>query len=557
MPVEFLSDDEAAGYGRFPGVLTRPDLDRWFFLADDDRELVAGHRGDHNRLGYAVQLVTARFLGTFLTDLADVPRVVVDYLAVQLNVRDPSCLKRYGERSKTRLEHVWEIRRVLGLVEFGEARDELETWVRAAAWTTGDGPTALFVDAVAWLRTRNVVLPGVSVLARLVARVRDETTARLWDTLTGLLSEADCLGLDAMLVVRDGGRVCDLERLRKGPVTVSGPSMLKALDRISEIDALPCGVGLDVVPERRVVELARYGLAGKTGLLKRHPPARRHAILVASVRYLRRRATDDALELLDELVANELVGNAVRSADKGVIREHSRMTGAASSLATAVRVLLASADQPVRPTLEEVMTEIETVVSRGELTAAVVTIDELVPEPGEDEWRALLAARRIGTVSGFLRELTARIEFGADPEAALTSAAMKAIPVLLDRRGRLTVADIDLSVVTGNWKKLVLGSGGTIDKNAYVFCVLIGFHRHLKRRGIYTSRSALTGGSILLRSPRSTTRTRSSHCAARLLGFSQEWNSPKLCLRSWGGNHGSWKRSDHSRVAAAGSKVST
>ncbi len=374
--------------------------------------------------------------------------------------------------------------------------------------------------------------------------------------LTGLLSEADCLGLDAMLVVRDGGRVCDLERLRKGPVTVSGPSMLKALDRISEIDALPCGVGLDVVPERRVVELARYGLAGKTGLLKRHPPARRHAILVASVRYLRRRATDDALELLDELVANELVGNAVRSADKGVIREHSRMTGAASSLATAVRVLLASADQPVRPTLEEVMTEIETVVSRGELTAAVVTIDELVPEPGEDEWRALLAARRIGTVSGFLRELTARIEFGADPEAALTSAAMKAIPVLLDRRGRLTVADIDLSVVTGNWKKLVLGSGGTIDKNAYVFCVLIGFHRHLKRRGIYTSRSALTGGSILLRSPRSTTRTRSSHCAARLLGFSQEWNSPKLCLRSWGGNHGSWKRSDHSRVAAAGSKVS-
>ena len=79
------------------------------------------------------------------------------------------------------------------------------------------------MDAVAWLRTRNVVLPGVSVLARLVAPVRDETTARLWDTPTGLLSEADCLGLDAMLVVRDGGRVCDLERLRKGPVTVSGP----------------------------------------------------------------------------------------------------------------------------------------------------------------------------------------------------------------------------------------------------------------------------------------------------------------------------------------------
>ncbi len=136
------------------------------------------------------------------------------------------------------------------------------------------------------------------------------------------------------------------------PPATAASSWTSPLDRISEIDALPCGVGLDVVPERRVVELARYGLAGKTGLLKRHPPARRHAILVASVRYLRRRATDDALELLDELVANELVGNAVRSAEKGVIREHSRMTVAASSLATAVRVLLACTDQPVRPTLK-------------------------------------------------------------------------------------------------------------------------------------------------------------------------------------------------------------
>lgn len=51
VPVEFLSDDEAASYGRFPGVLTRAELDRWFFLADDDRELIAVHRGDHNRLG--------------------------------------------------------------------------------------------------------------------------------------------------------------------------------------------------------------------------------------------------------------------------------------------------------------------------------------------------------------------------------------------------------------------------------------------------------------------------------------------------------------------------
>ena len=118
-------------------------------------------------------------MGTFLADPLDVPQIAIDYLAGQLDARDPSCLKRYGDRAKTRLEHVWEIRRALRLVEFAEARPNLETWVRATAWTTGDGPTALFVEAVAWLRTRNVLLPGVSILARLIASVRDETTVRL------------------------------------------------------------------------------------------------------------------------------------------------------------------------------------------------------------------------------------------------------------------------------------------------------------------------------------------------------------------------------------------
>ncbi|OUC95244.1 hypothetical protein CA984_19295 [Streptosporangium minutum] len=50
----------------------------------------------------------------------------------------------------------------------------------ARSWTSGDGPKAIFTDGVGWLRERKVLLPGVTVLARLVARVRDDTTKRLF-----------------------------------------------------------------------------------------------------------------------------------------------------------------------------------------------------------------------------------------------------------------------------------------------------------------------------------------------------------------------------------------
>ena len=125
--------------------------------------------------------------------------------------------------------------------------------VDARAWNSGDGPTAIFQYAVRWLRENDVSLPGITRLTRLVARVRDDATQRLWDTLYELLTHEQRFALDLLLEVSAGGRVPELERWRTGPSRSSGPGLVKALDLVSEV--LGAGFGkLDLdaaVPRRR------------------------------------------------------------------------------------------------------------------------------------------------------------------------------------------------------------------------------------------------------------------------------------------------------------------
>ena len=357
-----------------------------------------------------------------------------------------------------------------------------------------------------WLRERKVLLPGVTTLVRLVARVRDETTHRLWRMLEALLTPAQRRVLDRLLEVPPGMRVSDLERWRKGPPPRgSGPAIIAALDQVAEIQGLGlAGLGAEaVVPPRRLSELARYGMTADAWLIRRHPDDRRLATLLATARFLEAKSVDDALELLDLLMSAELLNKAQREADRDKARRHPRLARASARLAVAVEALFESdgwGGPDEEPRVSQVWEAIEAVVSRADLRAALMLVSETVPPPGAedpDDWRAELLGR-YPTVSGFLKLLPSVISFGATAEGAPVLAAMRALPDVLAYRGKLPAPLIpgrliDEGVVNGPWRRLVFGhpahADGAVSRHAYAFCVLEQFWRGLKRRDIWADAS--------------------------------------------------------------------
>ena len=100
--VDFLTDDEAAAYALYTGAPSRADLERMFFLDDDDRALVDRHRGEHMRLGFRPPTRDVRWGRGVPGGPAGCPRVVLDFVAEQLGIADASQVKKYTGRTKTR-----------------------------------------------------------------------------------------------------------------------------------------------------------------------------------------------------------------------------------------------------------------------------------------------------------------------------------------------------------------------------------------------------------------------------------------------------------------------
>ena len=137
VPTGFLTGDQARRYGRFADEPTPNQLARHFHLDDADHAFVAEHRGEHNRLGVAIQLGSVRLLGAFLDDPAEAPTSAVRYAADQLAIeRCAEAIAAYAA-SEGRWRHGLRIRQRYGYRRFADSgvAFRLHRFLYALCWT--------------------------------------------------------------------------------------------------------------------------------------------------------------------------------------------------------------------------------------------------------------------------------------------------------------------------------------------------------------------------------------------------------------------------------------
>jgi TnpA family transposase len=456
---------------------------RYFHLDDADCSLMLKRRGDHNRLGFALQLCTVRFLSTFWVNPTDVPAGAVAYVAAQLSIADSECLTRYLEREATRWEHAAEIQQHYGYRDFSQQPEHwrLVRWLYERAWLSAERPSILFDLATARLVERKVLLPGVTVLARLVASVRDRTANRLWRVLSQLPNPKQRARLEELLQITDNTRSSSLDRLRRSPTRQSAPALVDALNRLVEVRALGVNT-LDVsaIPPSRLKVLARTAASVRAQAIARMPSSRRIATLLAFVHVLEATAIDDAIDLLDLLIG-DLVATSKRTGEQERLRTIKDLDAAALRLSQACSVLLDAtyADKLVR-------SEVFTRISKEQLTQAVSKVEALARLPDDDYYDVMM--RRWKHIRLFLPRLLHTINFEGTEAGQSILEALHFLYTIEGRR-KFDMSAVPLTCVSKSWLRLVLNSKGEVDRRAYTFCVLEGLRHALRRRDVFVSPS--------------------------------------------------------------------
>jgi TnpA family transposase len=477
MPVNFLSPTQRQNFGRYADTPSADDLARYFHLDDTDLALISPKRGEHNRLGFALQLTTVRFLGTFLEDPLEVPAAVLSLLSRQLAIPLADTLDAYGEGRQRQL-HMAEIRARYGYRDIADSivGFRLTRWRYALCWTGTDRPSVLFERATDWMLSHKILLPGVSVLERFVAKVRARVEQRLWKRLGQDVTQEQRRQLEALLIVPTGARRSQLDQLRCGPVTVSGPSLVRALLRLKSVRELGLArPATATIPPSRLALLARFAASAKVSVIQRLPASRRLATLVAFVQSLEATAQDDALEVL-EILLRDIFTEAMKTDRKARLRTLKDLDQAALTLAQTCALLLDAAvpDSELRSRMfAQTPPEV--------LEQALTQVHALTRPPNDVYFRELDEHYR--RVRRFLPTLLQHLRLGASPAGTPVVAALDWLRVNVNRAK--PASDAPREVISNAWKRHVLGEDDRVNLRAYTFCVLDELRSTLRRRDVF------------------------------------------------------------------------
>jgi TnpA family transposase len=294
------------GFETIPANLSRAELFRFFTFPEPDRREIAQCRGESNKIGFALLLGAVRLTGRFIQDFELAPHSLVAHICEQLRLETPLILT-YPQRQPTRYEHVERIKSYLGLRSFKQTdNDVVVSHVRERV-RAGARLHELMASVEGMLRERKILLPGVTVLERLIGRARVEAEDELFREISERVDDRARAGILALLKVREGEKITPFQQLQQAAGRPSPNAFNREVAALGQVRAiLPDDLNLDNLDGQLLERLAQMVSGLPTQALAQFQESKWVGLLLIWLWQLRTRLIDTALTISHDLIAGVL-----------------------------------------------------------------------------------------------------------------------------------------------------------------------------------------------------------------------------------------------------------
>lgn len=300
-PEQFLPKRQRYRPISLPQDFSDEEMARDWTLSGNDKLEVGKYRTGF-RLFVAIQLCSVRLYGRFLNDVHDLSPRIISYLNGQLDL-PPSLTIQVPDRKATFTEQRRNILNYLGFQIFDDAvQAQLQHWLEAQA-RQGILPDELFRRAEDYLLDNRTLLPGPSVLERLIIHVCAEIHAQIFESLYQRLSPELRQAIDQLLTVPEGEQSSAFAQLKESPPAATISTLRAYLSRYRTVAETGIAAFDPHMLEPAFLDYL-FKLAGRYSAsdLKRFNETKRYALMICFLLETGKMLLDHLVKMHDQYV---------------------------------------------------------------------------------------------------------------------------------------------------------------------------------------------------------------------------------------------------------------
>lgn len=473
----YLSKSQLSEFLTVSESISEDEMLYYYTLSEEDIQLALSHRGDDNRLGFAMTLCCIRHKGWPYSVLEAVPEKVISFVAGQLGVKDLTGFE-YGRNKNTRANHLSEICSCYGYRQ-EEAWYDLNLFAKRSSHRLND-IVSITKEVICYSISHKIIPPKVNTIARWAHDAVSEEEERVFASVSSSLSKDQKKKLDDLMDM-EGGRTSGLFEIKDVSGRWNSNTFNQIADKIERLNKIKVPEVFKDIHPNLLKSFSKMAFRYTPFRFRRFSDDKRHALLAILVHQQHIWLTDMAIDLNDKILNN--------------IEQEAR--NEASCFLVEKKDEIGSNYRYFHKLGEGIYSALVNGNDMREAVESLTTIDELrskldsryTPNEGDKTYFERIISKYHVLkryVPSMLRNITFDTSISSSKELIK---ALYEIKEMYEKKKTSLPAGVPTSFLNDEWKFHVKDNGGNIKKDAYLVALMLELRRLVRSGDVWVKNS--------------------------------------------------------------------